>query len=43
MAAVAIEDDLTRVTANLPFTMKRIELPQIPARFGKRLRFRCDR
>jgi polygalacturonase len=32
IAAVASDDDLTRITANLPFTMKQIELPQIPAR-----------
>jgi len=31
-AAVAVEDELTRITANLPFTMKRVELPQIPDR-----------
>ena len=32
LAARAGEDELTRVTANLPFTMKRVELPKIPDR-----------
>lgn len=31
-ASIAGEDELPRVTANLPFTMKRVELPQIPDR-----------
>jgi polygalacturonase len=31
-ASPATEDSLPRITANLPFSMRRIELPQIPAR-----------
>lgn len=32
LASLTSEDDLVRVTANLPFSMPRIELPRIPAR-----------
>lgn len=32
LASATSEDDLVRVTANLPFSMSRIALPQIPAR-----------
>ena len=31
-AAIVDDDELTRITANLPFTMKRVEPPQIPDR-----------
>jgi hypothetical protein len=34
VTAIAGEDELSRVTANLPFTIKPIELPQIRARVG---------